>query len=123
MSDPSREFFNRLDEQGFDARLGRVRGTLRFDVHDRGRVEHWLVSLDRGAIQVSQDDEAAGCVVRTDQATLDGIVSGEINPTAALLRGVMAATGEIDVLLHLQRLFPSGPHAQQGSLSAAAEEA
>ena len=104
----SREFFNRVNEQGFDARLGRARGTLRLDVDDGGPVEHWLVSLDRGAIHVSRvGDTAADCVVRLDQVTLDGIVSGDVNPTAALLRGAIAATGNIDLLLYLQRLFPA----------------
>jgi hypothetical protein len=113
MSDPSRDFFNRVHEQGFDARLGRARGTLRFDVGDGGPVEHWLVSLDCGGIQVSRvADEAADCVVRLDSATLDGIVSGDVNLTASMLRGGIAATGNIDLLLYLQRLFPTGPHAQ-----------
>jgi len=114
MSEASREFFNRVDEQGFDARLGRARGTLRFDVHDGGPVEHWLVSLDRGAIHVSRGrDMAADCVVRLDQVMLDGIVSGDVNPTAALLRGGIAATGNIDLLLYLQRLFPAQRDAQE----------
>jgi putative sterol carrier protein len=113
MSDPSRDFFNRVNEQGFDARLGRARGTLRFDVDDGGPVEHWLVSLDRGGIQVSRAaDEAADCVVRLDRATLDGIVTGDVNLTASMLRGGIAATGNLDLLLYLQRLFPAGPHAQ-----------
>ena len=112
MSDPSRDFFNRVNEQGFDARLGRARGTLRFDV-DGGPVEHWLVSIDRGGIQVSPvADEAADCVVRLDRAKLDGIVSGDVNPTASMLRGGIAATGNIDLLLYLQRLFPAAQDAQ-----------
>ena len=113
MSDPSRDFFDRVHEQGFDARLSRARGTLRFDVDDGGPVEHWLVSLDRGRIQVSRAaDVEADCVVRLDRATLDGIVSGDVNPTASMLRGGIAATGNLDLLLYLQRLFPAGPDAQ-----------
>lgn len=123
MSDPIQEFFDDINEQGFDARLGRVRGTIRFEVHDQRRAEQWLVSLDRGAIHVSHDEGPADCVVRTDRATLDGIVAGQINPTAALVRGVMAATGDIDVLLHLQRLFPARPDGQVRNVPAAAGEA
>jgi predicted lipid carrier protein YhbT len=109
MSDSSRAFLERLNEQGFDARLGRARGTLRFEVRDEGRVEQWFLSLDRGAIHVSQDDGPADCVVRVDRPVLDGIVDGTVNPTAAFLRGVIWATGNFDLLLHLQRLFPAGP--------------
>lgn len=108
MSDSSRAFLERLGEQGFDARLGRARGTLRFDVRDGATVEQWFVSLDRGTIQVSQDDGPADCVVRVDRPVLDGIVDGSVNPTAAFLRGVIWATGNFDLLLHLQRLFPAG---------------
>jgi hypothetical protein len=123
MSDPCNDFFDRLHEHGFDARLGRVKGTIRFDVLDSDPGEHWLVALDRGAIHVSRDDDPADCVVRADRATLDGIVAGRINPTTAVLRGVAAATGNIDVLLHLQRLFPAGPDAGGRSVPAAAGEA
>jgi putative sterol carrier protein len=121
MSDPSHDFMNRINEQGFDARLGRVRGTLRFDVVDDGRVEHWLVSLDRGAIHASRGaDAAADCVVRLNEATLGGVVTGEVNPTSALLRGEIVATGNIDLLLYLQRVFPSRHNTQDGNRTASA---
>jgi hypothetical protein len=123
MSDPCHDFFDRLQEQRFDARLGRGKGTIRFDVLDSNPGEHWLVSLDRGAIRVSRDNEPADCVVLADRATLEGVVAGEINPTAAMIRGVVAATGNIDVLLHLQRLFPGGPDAQARNPAAAAKGA
>ncbi len=121
MSDPCHDFFDRLHEQRFDARLGRAKGTVRFEVLDSDPVEQWLVSLDRGAVRVSRDDGPADCVVRADRATLEGVVAGEINPTAAMLRGVVAASGNIDVLLHVQRLFPAGPEAR--NLTPAAGEA
>lgn len=108
MSDPSRKFFERLDEHGFDARLGQARGTLRFDVRDGTEIETWFVSLDRGAIQASQEERSADCVVRLDRTTLDGIVEGTTNPTAAFLRGVIWTTGNFDLLLLLQRLLPAG---------------
>jgi putative sterol carrier protein len=121
MSDPSRDFLNRINEQGFDARLGRVRGTLRLDVDDGGRVEHWLLTLDRGAIQAARaGDAAADCVLRLDRATLDGVISGDVNPTAAILRGAITATGNIDLLLYLQRLFPYGDAAQHAAHTASA---
>ena len=109
MSESSRAFFERLNDQGFDPRLGRARGTLRFEVRADGQVEQWYVSLDRGAVQVSRGGRHADCEVRLDRSVLDGIVDGTVNPTAALLRGVIGATGNFDLLLHLQRLFPARP--------------
>jgi SCP-2 sterol transfer family protein len=120
MSNTSRAFFEHLNEQGCDPRLGRARGTLRFEVRDKGRVEQWLVALDRGAVQVSQDGGPADCVVRVDRPVLDGIVEGTVNPTAAFLRGVIGATGNFDLLLHLQRLFPAGPEEHDRRSAAAA---
>jgi hypothetical protein len=112
MGDATRAFFERVNEQGFDARLGRVRGTLRIDVGENGGDERWFIALDRGAVQVTHDDGPADCVVRLDRAVLDGIVGGTVNPTAALLRGVIWASGNFDLLLHVQRLFGVGPDEQ-----------
>jgi putative sterol carrier protein len=58
--------------------------------------------------------------VRLDPATLDAVVSGDVNPTAAILRGAITATGNIDLLLYLQRLFPSGDAAQHATHTASA---
>jgi putative sterol carrier protein len=101
------DFFERIGEQGFDPRLGHVRGSVRFDVEGNGDAEHWRVVLDRGAIQVSDDAEDADCVVRLDAATLDRLVTGEVNPTSALLRGLIGGHGDVDLILHFQRLFPA----------------
>ena len=119
MGDPSRGFFERLDEHGFDARLGQARGTLRFEVRDETETETWFVALDRGAIQASQEERPADCVVRLDRATLDGIVEGTTNPTAAFLRGVIWTTGNFDLLLLLQRLLPTGTGAPDRRSAAA----
>jgi hypothetical protein len=112
MGDATRAFFERVNDQGFDARLGRVRGTLRIDVGEKGGDERWFIALDRGAVQVTHDDGPADCVVRLDRAVLDGIVGGTVNPTAALLRGVIWASGNFDLLLHVQRLFPAASDEQ-----------
>ena len=108
MSDPRAEFFERIGEQGFDPRLGHARGSVRFDVQGGDRDECWRVSLDRGAIQVTRDAEPADCVVRADAATLDRLMAGQINPTAALLRGLLGVQGELDLVLYFQRLLPGG---------------
>lgn len=121
MSDPSRDFFNRINEQGFDARLGQAKGTLRVDVDNGGGVEHWLVALDRGAIRASRAGDAADCVLRLDRVTLDRVVTGDVNLTAGMLRGEIAATGNIDLLLYLQRLFPARQDAQDHNRTVSAE--
>ena len=71
--------------------------------------ERWCVTLDRGTLGVSGDVPDAECVVRTDRATLEGMVEGRVNATAALLRGLVQAEGDVELLIYLQRLFPSPP--------------
>jgi hypothetical protein len=117
------DFFERIGEQGFDARLGHVRGSVRFDVERNGDREHWRVVIDHGAIQVSDDTADADCVVRLDAATLDRLVTGEVNPTSALLRGLIGGHGDVDLMLHFQRLFPAGEPAPAENAPAHREEA
>ena len=108
-----------MNEQGFDARLGRVRGTLRFEVDDGSRVDVWRVLLDRGSIEVSEEDGPADCEIRLARVTLDGMVEGSTNATAAFLRGLIGATGNFDLLVYLQRLFPAGSGARDRRPAAA----
>src|SRR5262249_28586291 len=105
MGNATHEFFERIRDQGFDARLGQSKGTLRFEIEGKPS-EHGNVVLDRGAIQVSQEGEDADVTVASDQATFDGIVEGRLNATTAALRGLVRMEGDVDLLFYFQRLFP-----------------
>jgi putative sterol carrier protein len=107
VSNPTQAFFHGLEERRADPRAGHVKGTVRVDVDDGKRVESWLVWLDRGAVKVTRNGADAGCVVRTDRATFDGLAEGRVNTMAALLRGTVRAQGNLELLLYLQRLFPA----------------
>jgi putative sterol carrier protein len=76
-------------------------------MHD-DQVDHWRVAIDAQAIAVSRDNTPADCVVRAEKALFDGIVCGEVNAMAALLRGELLADGDLELLMRVQRLFP-GP--------------
>jgi putative sterol carrier protein len=102
----TRDFFERIAEQGFDPRLGQAKGSLLFEVSGT-RSEHWLVVLDRGAIRVSQEDGEPDVTVTADEETFDGIVEGRLNATTATLRGLVQMGGDVDLLFYFQRLFPS----------------
>jgi putative sterol carrier protein len=123
MSDRVHEFFKRIGEQGFDPRLGHIKGTIRIESQQANRVEHWLVVLDRGAIQVSRDDSPADCTVRTDSRTLEGLIDGSVNGMAAMLRGLITVEGELDLLLYFARLFGSAPGEQSRTRAAVGGEA
>jgi putative sterol carrier protein len=112
MSDATQDFFQRIDGREPDPRLGRVRGTVRFELADGDAVDTWTAVLDRGAVRVARDAERVDCVVRTERATFERMVGGELNPTVALLQGLVVAEGELDLLWYFQRLFRIGEPAR-----------
>jgi|1185.fasta_scaffold08507_2 hypothetical protein len=107
MSDATTAFFDRIAGQEFHSGLGLARGTVRFDIGSAARPDHWFVTLDRGAVRVTDDAGDADCVVVTDAATFDGIVEGRINLMSAVLRAVVAISGDLNLLFYFQRLFPA----------------
>ncbi len=107
-------FFQGLGRRGHQPLLGRVRGSIRFDVRDGERAGHWFVLIDRGHVAVSRRHDAADAVVETAASVLDGIVSGQVNTTAAVLRGEVRVQGDLHLLLMFDRLMP-GPPTSSGS--------
>jgi putative sterol carrier protein len=102
------EFFEELSRRRHEPMLEKLAATVRFDLARDGRIERWLVAVDKGDIAVSRRNAKADCIVRTDGALFDGLVSGEVNAMAALLRGAIGVEGDPWVLVLFQRLF-SGP--------------
>ena len=107
MGDAGASFLNALSRGGTHPLLAKARGTLRFDLRDGERTRHWLVELDRGDVSVSRRRSSADCVVRTDAAIFDGLVTGEVNPLAAFLRGELAVEGDPEFLVLFQRVLPA----------------
>jgi len=99
-------FFDELGSRGHEPLLGKATGSARFDVVDSKRTERWLLTIDKGDIGVSRKNAAADCVLRSNKATFDGVVAGEVNVLAAVLRGAVAVQGDPKLLVLLQRLFP-----------------
>jgi putative sterol carrier protein len=99
-------FFDELGSRGHEPLLGKATGSARFDVVDGKRTERWLLTIDKGDIGVSRKNAAADCVLRSNKATFDGVVAGELNVLAAVLRGAVAVQGDPKLLVLLQRLFP-----------------
>jgi putative sterol carrier protein len=109
------EFFRGLDSHGHEPLLAKAKGTLRFDLDEPKRTKPWFVAIDRGKVSVARKDAPADCVVRADSAVFEQLVTGEANATAALLRGRVRVEGELELILLLQRLFPSPPGSRAGS--------
>ena len=102
------EFFEELGRRGHEPMLEKLTATVRFDLVRDGRIERWLLAVDKGDVAVSRRHARADCVIRADGALFDGLASGEVNAMAALLRGAIGVEGEPGVVVLFQRLFP-GP--------------
>jgi predicted lipid carrier protein YhbT len=111
MSSVVDEFFGELGRRGYLPELAKTSGSVRFDLTRDGQVDHWLVVIERGNVQVSRENAAADCTLRADAGLIEGIVTGRQNTVTAYLRGAADATGNTEMLIHLRRIFPGPPQA------------
>jgi putative sterol carrier protein len=113
MTDATTDFFRGLAQREHEPALEKADGILRFDISNGGkRPTRWAVEIRRGELTVSHRNARADCVVKGDQALFDGIARGEVNPVAALLRGAIAAEGDLRLFVLFMRLFPDPPRSK-----------
>jgi len=120
-TDPVGEFFRGLAEGGRERLLQNVSGTLRFDLVDGERVEHWYLAIKNGDIAVSHQDAEADAVVRTSKVLFESITAGRVNAMAAALRGTLVLQGNLALVVSFQRLFP-GPTASRAKTGSGSGE-
>jgi putative sterol carrier protein len=109
MVDATTRFFEDLDRRGFEPLLAKTSGTMRFDLHEGAQTTHWLLQIDRGKLRVSREDQEADTVVGTDPRLFDDLVAGGENAISALLRGDMTVSGDLRLVLQVERIFPGPP--------------
>ena len=112
MTDPIAEFFEGLAGQDHLSLMGKETGTFRFDVVDGKRSTRWFITMKKGELSVSRRDVAADCKVSAPRQLAEGIVSGEVNAFAAVLRGALEVEGDPKLMVVFQRLLP-GPSASR----------
>ena len=108
MSDAVVEFFRGLGRRGHEPLLAKVTGRVRFDLVDGGRTDRWLVAVDKGDMTVSHKGGLAECTIGADWA-FERLCRGEENAVAAVPRGALACTGDVELLFAIQRIFPRPP--------------
>ncbi|HEY2332779.1 MAG TPA: SCP2 sterol-binding domain-containing protein [Acidimicrobiales bacterium] len=106
---PTSSYFDELGRRGFEPLLRKISGRVRFDLADDGRTESWLVTIDHGQLQVTRAAREAECIIRGDRAVFDEIVSGRANGTAAVLRGALSGSGDMELMFAIQRILPEPP--------------
>ena len=109
MTDETADFIERLSQRGVEPALGNVTAKIRFDVIDNDGVSRWLVEINEGRLTVSSSEGPADCVLTAERRVFDALASGRMNAVAALVRGEVSASGDPNVLVLAQRLFPDPP--------------
>jgi putative sterol carrier protein len=109
MSDDVLEFFEELGRRGHEPLLAKVTGRVRFDLVDDGRTDRWLVAIDKGDITVRHEGGQADCAIRAERALFERLCRGEENAMAAVLRGALVCTGDVELLYAIQRIVPGPP--------------
>jgi putative sterol carrier protein len=103
------DFFQELDRRRQEPLLAKVTGRVRFDLVEGARTDRWLVAVDKGDIVVSHTDGPADCTIRAERGLFERLCRGEENAMAAVLRGALVCTGDVELLFAIQRLFPGPP--------------
>jgi hypothetical protein len=106
-------FFGELGRRGHEPLLAKVTGRVRFDLVEGGRTDRWLVAVDKGDTAVSHEGGAAECTIQADRALFERLCRGEENAIAAVLRGALVCSGDVELLFAIQRLFPGPPPDRQ----------
>jgi ubiquinone biosynthesis protein UbiJ len=107
------EFFEELGRRGHQPLLAKVAGRVRFDLVEGGRPDRWLVAVDKGHTTVEHEGGPADCAIRADRALFERLCRGERNAMAAVLRGELACSGDVELLFAIQRIFPGPPGARR----------
>jgi putative sterol carrier protein len=103
------EFFEELAHREHEPLLAKVTGLVRFDLVEGGRADRWLVAVDKGDTTVWHKGGPADCAIRADRALFERLCRGEANAMAAVLRGELVCSGDVELLFAIQRIFPGPP--------------
>ncbi|MEV4659814.1 SCP2 sterol-binding domain-containing protein [Micromonospora sp. NPDC049301] len=112
MVDATTRFFEDLDRREYEPLLAKTSGTVRIDLHEGAQTRHWLLTIDRGRVNVTQDDREADTVIGTTPALFEDIALGREHGLAALLRGDMTVMGDARLVVQVERVFPGSPDAR-----------
>lgn len=77
----------KLDGEGID-------GSARFVIEDEG-----VVRIDENG--ASADDSEADCTMHASAETFQGILGGDVNPTAAFMNGSLRIEGDMGLAMKL----------------------
>lgn len=86
-------------KMGANSGLG---ATVKFDCGGDGVV---FVDGASNPNKVSTENKAADCTIKLDLDTLEGMIAGDINPTAAFMQGKLSVEGDMSVAMRLSSVI------------------
>jgi hypothetical protein len=108
MADPTDGFFDGLGRGRRHPQLIRFSGTVSFDLESAERVDHWLVTVTHGDVQVSRETGPADMGVAGDRATFNQVlIAGGAEVFAMYVRHKLKITGNPRMLFVLRILADS----------------
>jgi putative sterol carrier protein len=113
MTDATTQFFEALGTRSHEPLLQRAAGSVRFDVRDDDKTDHWRVIVEHGDLKVLHSAGRADATIEGDRSTFDRLFSGRMNVLAAALRGVITIEGDASLLAQFQRLLRSDKRIRQ----------
>ena len=102
MAEGARELFEGLEDRIDPARTRGTTASYRFDVAGAGS---WRVQVNNGAVDVTESDAPADCVIRASEEDLLRVVRGELNAVTAYMTGRVKVEGDIGLAMRLRDLF------------------
>jgi putative sterol carrier protein len=102
MAEGARELFEGLEDRIDPARTRGTTASYRFDVAGAGS---WRVQVNNGAVDVTESDAPADCVIRASEEDLLRVVRGELNAVTAYMTGRVKVEGDIGLATRLRDLF------------------
>jgi putative sterol carrier protein len=102
MAESARELFEGLEGRIDPARTRGTRASYRFDVAGAGS---WRVEVDDGAVDVTESDAPADCVIRASEEDLLRVVRGELSAVTAYMTGRVRVEGNVGLATRLRDLF------------------
>ena len=102
MAESARELFEGLEGRIDPARARGTTASYRFDVAGAGS---WRVQVNDGAVEVSESDAPADCVIRASEEDLLRVVRGELSAMTAYMTGRVRVEGDIGLAARLRDLF------------------
>jgi SCP-2 sterol transfer family len=115
-SDPISQFFTGLSQPGHLATFESESGTLRFEVKAGANVQRWHVTIHDGDVAVTRGANSADAVITAERRDFEKLVTGRLNGTAAVLRGLLDCQGSMAALVMFQRCLP-GPPGSEGRVA------